>query len=74
MPGNEIEAAALARVIREQTALPLTDREREELARAIETSADDEEFLANALVAVRLISDQLEHSTSDVTKRTTRSD
>jgi hypothetical protein len=56
----EIDAVTLARVIREQSALPLTDDEREQLARALETSSDDEELLANALSAVRFLVDQLE--------------
>jgi hypothetical protein len=66
----EIDAASLARVIREQTALPITDDEAERLARTLEASNDDEEFLANALSAVRFLADHLERSTPDALKRT----
>ena len=64
-PGDWFSAYELARVIREQKALPLTDDERERLARALETSDRDEELLANALSAVRLLVDRLEDSTPD---------
>jgi hypothetical protein len=56
----EIDAAALARIIRAQKALPITDAEAENLARALEASKDDEEFLANTLLAVWLLADRLE--------------
>jgi hypothetical protein len=58
----EIDAATLAQAIRERKALPIPEDEAEAIARAIETSHDDEEFLANALSAVRLLVDRLEHS------------
>jgi Arc/MetJ family transcription regulator len=59
----EIDAATLARVIRELRALPITDDDADRLARALETSNDDEEFLANALSAIRFLVEQLEPST-----------
>jgi hypothetical protein len=55
----ETDAATLAHIIREQTALPLADDEAERLARAIETSADDRELLANTVSAIRLLVDRL---------------
>ena len=55
----EVDAATLARAIREQRALPITDDEAEKLAQSLETSNDDAEFLANMLSAVRLIADRL---------------
>ncbi len=55
----EIDAATLARAIREQRALPIPDDEAEKLARSLETSSDDAEFLANMLSAVRLIAGRL---------------
>ena len=60
-----MEAAELARVLREQQALPLTVAEAEDLARALETSGSDEAFLANVLRAVRLIAQRLELSAAD---------
>jgi Arc/MetJ family transcription regulator len=66
----EIDAATLARVIRELKALPITDDDAERLARALETSNDDEEFLASALSAVRFLVEQLERSTADAPERT----
>ena len=69
----EIDGATLARTIREQKALPITDAEAETLARALETSKDDEEFLANAISAVRFLVDQLEQSAPDTLDPTDRS-
>lgn len=66
----EIDAATLARVIRELKALPITDDDAERLARTLETSKDDEEFLANALSATRFLLEQLERSTPDAPERT----
>jgi hypothetical protein len=57
----EIDAASLARVIREQEALPITGDEAEGLARAIETSIDDEQFLISAVSAIRLLVERLEY-------------
>lgn len=65
----EIDAATLASVIREQKALPITDDEAETLARALETSNDDDEFLANVLSTVRFLVDRLEPSTPDAAER-----
>jgi hypothetical protein len=65
----EIDAATLARVIREQKALPITDGEAESLARALEASNDEEEFLANTLATVRFLADRLEPSTTNAVKR-----
>lgn len=64
-PAIEIDAASLAQVLREQDALPLTVDEANTLADAIETSANDEEFLASALSAVRLLVDRLDPSALD---------
>ena len=66
----EVDAATLARVIRELKALPITDDDAERRARALETSNDDEEFLASALSAVRFLVEQLERSTADAPERT----
>ena len=66
----EIDAATLARVIRELRTLPITDDDTERLARALEESSDDEEFLANALSAIRFLVEQLERSTPDAPERT----
>jgi Arc/MetJ family transcription regulator len=66
----EIDAGTLARVIREQKALPITDDEAETLARALETSNDDEEFLASALSTVRFLVDQLEPLVPDPVEHT----
>ena len=63
MPEIEFDAATLAQTIRDQKALPITDNEAETIARALETCHDDETFLANTLLAIRLIVDRLEHST-----------
>lgn len=68
----EIDRATLARTIREQTALPVSTAEAETLARALETSRDDEELLANTVAAVRFLADQLELSTPDGLNRTDR--
>lgn len=57
--GLEIDVETLARVIRE---LPVAGDEAERLAAAVEGSTDDEEFLINAVAAVRLIVDRLEES------------
>lgn len=56
----EVDAAALARTLREQRALPLTDAEAETLARSLEASGSDEELLANTLTAMRLLVNRLE--------------
>ena len=69
----EIDGATLARTIRELKALPITDAEAETLARALETSKDDEEFLANAISAVRFLVEQLEQSAPDMLDPTDRS-
>jgi hypothetical protein len=69
----EIDAATLARIIREHKALPISDAEAENLARALEASTDDEEFLANTLLAVRFLADQLERQAPDALQRTDRS-
>jgi hypothetical protein len=53
---------ALARVIREEKSLPVTDDEADSLARLLEASKDDEEFLANTVSAVRFLLDRLELS------------
>jgi hypothetical protein len=66
----EIDAATLARIIRAQEALPITRAEAEKLARALEASKDDEEFLANTLLAVRFLADRLEGQVPDAFKRT----
>lgn len=55
----QIDAAELARSVREQKALPLSELEAERLARAIETSGDDEAFLASTLSMVRSVLDRL---------------
>ena len=68
----EIDGATLARSIREQTALPVSDAEAETLARALETSKDDEELLANAVSALRFLVDQLEQSAPDALNGTDR--
>lgn len=61
----EIDGPTLARSIREQKGLPITDAEAETFARALETSEDDEALLANALSALRFLVDQLEQSEPD---------
>jgi hypothetical protein len=66
----EIDGATLARSIRDQKALPITDTEAETLARALETSQDDEELLANAVSALRFLVDQLEQSEPGALNRT----
>lgn len=58
----EIDAGTFAAIIREQNGLPVTDPEAEAIARALETCHDDQEFLATALSAVRLLADRLEQS------------
>lgn len=60
MSAIEIDPATLAEAIRERKGLPIAEDEAEAIARAIETSHDDQEFLANALSAVRLVIDRLE--------------
>jgi hypothetical protein len=59
-PVLEVDLATLARAIREQKALPLTDSESDRLARSLEGSRSDEELLANTLAAVRLLVNRLE--------------
>ncbi len=53
--GIRIEAASLARAIREQTTVPITAEEAEGLAQALEASEDDEQLMANLVSAVRYI-------------------
>jgi hypothetical protein len=65
LSGIEIDTGTFAAIIREQKGLPMTDAEAEAIARAVETCHDDEEFLATALSAVRLIADRLEQSADD---------
>jgi hypothetical protein len=65
MSGIEIDTGTFAAIIREQKGLPLTDAEAEAIARELETCHDDEEFLATALSAVRLLADRLEQSADD---------
>ncbi len=57
-----IDLETFGRVVREQKALPVSDQEAEGLARMVEGSMDDQEFLGNALAAIRLIADRLEQS------------
>jgi hypothetical protein len=61
----KIDAATFANAIREQNSLPITEAEAESIAQAVETSQNDEEYLAHALLAVRLLVDRLEQSTDD---------
>jgi hypothetical protein len=68
----EIDGTTLARSIREQTALPVSDAEAEALARALETSKDGDELLANTVAAVRFLIEQLEQSTPDPLNGTDR--
>jgi hypothetical protein len=68
----EIDGATLARSIREQTALPVSDAEAEALARALETSKDGDELLANTVAAVRFLVEELEQSTPDALNGTDR--
>jgi hypothetical protein len=70
----EIEGATLARTIREQTALPVSDADAETLARSLETSKDDEELLANTVSAVRFLVAQLEQSAPDALDELDRAD
>jgi hypothetical protein len=56
----ELDAATFARVIREQSALPLTEAEADTLAAGLENVSSDEEFLAKAVAAVRLLAERLE--------------
>ncbi len=51
--GIRAEASSLARAIREQTSVPITAEEAERLARALETSEDDEQLMASLVAAVR---------------------
>jgi len=68
----QIDAAALARILREEKALPISEAEADRLARAIEASRDDEEFLANALSTIALLVDQLERSAPNPLNRDDR--
>ena len=61
----EIDGATLARSIREQKGLPIADAEAETLARALETSQDDEALLANTVSALQFLVDQLGQSEPD---------
>lgn len=54
-----MDAATLARAIREQPALPLSPAEADALARSLEGSGSDDEFLANTLAAVQLVLERL---------------
>jgi hypothetical protein len=56
----QIDAPTLARVIREQQAIPLTDEEANTLAQTLEAAKDDGELLANAVSAVRFLLARLE--------------
>jgi len=58
----EIDALTFAASIRAQKDLPITETEAEEIAHAVETCHNDEELLATALSAVRLLADRLEQS------------
>ena len=58
----ELDAASFARVIREQSALPLTEAEADSLTDTLENVSSDEEFLADAVAAVRLLAERLEPS------------
>ncbi len=58
----ELDTGTFAAIIREQKGLPVTDAEAEAIARSLETCHGDEEFLATALSAVRLLADRLEQS------------
>lgn len=58
-PALEVDAASLARTVREQTDLPISETEADALASSLEGSASDEEFLANTLAAVQLLLDRL---------------
>ena len=57
-----IDLETFGRVVREQKGLPISDEEADRLARMVEGSRDDQEFLGNALEAIRLIADRLEQS------------
>ena len=58
----ELDAATLARAIREQKALPITEAEAEELARSLADVGDEAEFLASTVAAVRFLVGRLERS------------
>lgn len=58
----DADAATLAAVIRDQIGLPVDPDYVESLARAIETSSDDETLLANFLSAVRELLAALDRS------------
>ena len=62
----QIDAAGLARSVREQSALPLTQSEAQRLARAIETSSDDEALLTRTLSMVTFVLDRLETAPADL--------
>ena len=57
-----VDLETFGRLVREQKALPISDEEADRLARMVEGSRDDQEFLGNALEAIRLIADRLEQS------------
>jgi hypothetical protein len=57
-----IDLETFGRVVREQKALPVSDQEAEGLARMVEGSMDDQDFLGKALAAIRLIADRVEQS------------
>lgn len=58
----ELDAATLARAVREQKALPITQAEAEELARSLEEAGDEAEFLASTVAAMRFLADRLDRS------------
>lgn len=72
MSGIEIDAGALAAIIRGQKGLPITDAEAEAIGSALETCRDDEEFLATALSAVRLLADRLDEAATQCSPRRCR--
>ena len=61
----EIDGATLARRSASRSGLPITDAEAETLARALETSRDDEASVASSVSALRFLVDQLEQSEPD---------
>lgn len=58
----EVDAAALARTVRAQKALPLSDCEADILARSLEGAADEDELLANTLAMLQLVVERIEPS------------
>ncbi len=50
-----IDAGAIAKAIRAQTALPISAAEAERLARSVESSTDDGDLLVATLMAVQTI-------------------